>query len=350
MQKKPVSTAVAGVAPSRQPTRRQIIKYLGAGAVGVVASPFVGRIESAYAAWPNDKPVRIVVANSPGGPSDLTARFIAPALREALGGAFVVENRPGGGGNIGMQNVMKSDPDGYTFHLSTSIYVINPSLYSPAPYDPFKDMVPVVEVASSPSIFVTRPDVGANTMKEWVELARKNQAKFNIGVPPVGTTLHLGAELLKYREKLDNVVVIPHTGGGQAVMGLLNKNVELISSSLAPAHPHLKAGKMKGLMVLGEQRWHDLPDIPTAAEAGYENFNFETYTALMAPAKTPAEVIKAVEKAAIEALNKPDLKEKMTNAGFRVLARTAEQHAERIKREVPMFRDIIQRANIKANP
>lgn len=331
-------------------SRRQVLKYAGALVGGAVASPFVGRIERAHAAWPNDKPVRIVVANSPGGPSDLTARFIAPALREALGGAFVVENRPGGGGNIGMQNVMKSDPDGYTFHLATSIYVINPSLYSPAPYDPFKDMVPVVEIATSPTIFVTRPDVGAKTMKEWVALAKKDQNKFNIGVPPVGTTLHLGAELLKLREGLDKVAVVSHTGGGQAVMGLLNKNVELISSSLAPAHPHIKAGKMLGLMIASDERWADLPDVPTAAEVGYENFIFDTYTALMAPAKTPPEAIKAVEKAVIEAVQKPDLKEKMTNAGFRVLGRTAEQHGERIKREVPMFREIIQRANIKANP
>ena len=345
MEKKPVSTKRTETLSSR----RQVLKYAGAVAAGVVASPFVGRINRAYAAWPNDKPVRIVVANSPGGPSDLTARFIAPALREALGGVFVVDNRPGGGGNIGMQNVMKSDPDGYTFHLSTSIYVINPSLYSPSPYDPFKDMVPVVELATSPSIFVTRPDVGANTMKEWVEMARKNQDKFNIGVPPVGTTLHLGAELLKFREKLDKVAVIPHTGGGQAVVGLLNKNVELISSSLAPSHAQLKAGTLKGLMVQGDKRWHDLPDIPTAKEAGYENFNFETFTALMAPAKTPPEVLKAVEKAAIDALAKPDLREKMTNAGFFVQGRTGAEHAERIKREVPMFREIIQRANIKPN-
>jgi tripartite-type tricarboxylate transporter receptor subunit TctC len=345
MKKKTMSTKWANSGASR----RQILKYAGVAMAGAVASPFVGRIESAFAKWPSDKPVRIVVANSPGGPSDLTARFIAPALREILGGAFVVENRPGGGGNIGMQNVMKSEPDGYTFHLSTSIYVINPSLYDPAPYDPFKDMVPVVEIATSPSIFVTRADVGANTMKEWVELARKDQDKFNIGVPPVGTTLHLGAELLKYREKLDKVAVIPHSGGGQAVMGLLNKNVELISSSLAPSHPHLKAGKLKGLMVQGDERWHDLPDIPTAKEAGYENFNFETFTALMAPAKTPPEVLQAMEKAAIQALSNADLRAKMTNAGFRVTARTGAQHGERIAREVPMFRDIIKRANIKPN-
>jgi len=345
MEKKPVSTNRTNLNASR----RQILKYAGAVAAGVVASPFVGRIDRAYAAWPSDKPVRIVVANSPGGPSDLTARFIAPALREALGGVFIVDNRPGGGGNIGMQNVMKSDPDGYTFHLSTSIYVINPSLYSPPPYDPFKDMVPVAEVATSPTIFVTRPDVGAKTMKEWVELAKKNPDKYNIGVPPVGTTLHLAAELLKYREGLGKVAVITHTGGGQAVMGLLNKNVELISSSLAPAHTNLKAGKLNGLMIASDQRWHDLPDVPTAKEAGYDDFVLDTFTALMAPANTPQEIIKAVEKAVVEAVQKPDLKEKMTKAGFRVIGGTAEQHAARIKREVPMFREIIQRANIKAN-
>lgn len=333
-------------APAR-PARRQILKWAGTLAAGAVASPFVSRMDKALAAWPADRPVRIVVANTPGGPSDLTARFIAPALQEGLGGTFIVENRPGGGANIGMTAVIRAEPDGYTLHLSTSIWVINPSLYDPPPYDPFKDLVPVAELASSPSVFACRPDLGVNSLKELAAFARKDQDKFNIGTPPIGSTLHLGAELLKFREGLDKVAVIVHSGGGQNVLAALQGSVQAISSSLAPAHPHIKDGKLKGLAILGEQRWHDLPDVPTAAEAGYENFNFETYTALLAPAKTPPEIVKALEKAALDALAKPDLRDKMMQAGFLVQAKTGAQHKARIEKEVPMFREIITKAGIK---
>lgn len=339
---------------SRQPRtpaqwdRRQALKYAGALAAGAVASPFVAPMREAKAAWPADRPIRIVVANSPGGPSDLTARLIGPALQEALGGNFIVENRPGGGANLGMQAVIRADPDGYTLHLSTSIWVINPSLYDPPPYDPFKDLLPVTEIASSPTVFVVRADSGMKTMQDLVALARKDQDKFNIATPPVGSTLHLGAELFKFREKLDKIAVAPHAGGGQAIQAILSSTVQLCSSSLAPAMPHIQSGTLRALAVLGDKRLTDLPDTPTAEEVGYKGFNFDTYTALMAPANTPADIISRLEKAAIAGLAKPDLREKFKQAGFEVEAKTAAQHAARIAREVPAFREIIKTAGIKA--
>ena len=211
--------------PSHQVGRRNILKFAAALAGGAVASPFVGRIRGAHAAWPADRAVHIIVANSPGGPSDLTARFIAPALQEALGGSFIVENRPGGGGNIGINATIRAEPDGYTFHLATSIWVVNPSLYDPAPYDPYKDLVPVTEIATSPSLFVVQSSLGVNDMKELVALARKDQDKFNISTPPIGTTLNLGAELFKAREKLDKIAIAVHSGGGQAIQAILSSSV-----------------------------------------------------------------------------------------------------------------------------
>jgi tripartite-type tricarboxylate transporter receptor subunit TctC len=143
------------------------------------------------------------------------------------------------------------------------------------------------------------------------------------------------------------VAVAVHSGGGQAIQAILSGSVQLCSSSLAPAHPHVKAGTLKGLAILGNERWHDLPDVPTAAEAGYENFILETYVALLAPAKTPPDIIKALEQATLDALKKQDLRDKMQKAGFFVQAKTGEEHSQRIKREVPMFRDIIKTAGIK---
>ena len=331
----------------RSPGRRRLLGLAVAAASGALAAPFAGTTRPASAAYP-DRPVRIVVANTPGGPSDLTARLIAPALQDALGASFLVENRPGGGANIGMNAVIRAEPDGYTLHLATSIWVINASLYDPPPYDPFVDLVPIVEIASSPTVFVVRSDLGVNSMKELVALARRDEDKFNIAVPPIGSTLHLGAELFKHREKLDKVAIVVHSGGGQAIQAILSGTVQLCSSSLAPAMPHIQSGTLKALAVLGEQRLRDLPDVPTAAELGYKDFTFDTYTALMAPAKTPPDVVSRLEKAALAALQKPELREKFEKAGFAVQAKTAEQHAARIAREVPVFRDIIKVAGIKA--
>jgi tripartite-type tricarboxylate transporter receptor subunit TctC len=232
-------------------------------------------------------------------------------------------------------------------HLSTSIWVINPSLYDPSPYDPFKDLVPVAELATSPTVFIVRSDSGIKTMKEAAELARKDQDKFNIATPTLGSTLHLGAELFKFREKLDKIAVIIHAGGGQAVQALLSNTVQLCSSSLAPAMPHIESGSLRAIAVLGEERLPELPNVPTAIESGYADFSFDTYTALMAPAKTPPEIVSRLEKAALDALAKPVLRERYQKAGFQVAAKTAQQHAARIAKEVPSFRAIIKTAGIK---
>jgi tripartite-type tricarboxylate transporter receptor subunit TctC len=327
--------------------RRQVLKCAATLAAGAVASPFVGRIDSAFAAWPADRPVKIIVANTPGGPSDITARLIAPALQETLGGNFIVENRPGGGGNVGMQAAIRAEPDGYTLHLATSIWMLGPSLYDPQPFDPYKDLAPVVEVGASPTVFVVQSDSDAKTMKDLADWARKDQDKFNIATPPIGSMLHLGAALFKLRENLDKIAILPHSGGGQAVQAILGKNVQLCSSSLAPALPHIQAGTLRAISVLGEKRIPDLPNVPTAEEAGYQNFAFDTVVHLMATGKTPPEIIKRIEQAAITQLNTPALREKFNKAGFVVHARTAEQLAGRIAREVPMFKEIVEKANLK---
>src|SRR5215470_10930474 len=177
------------------PSRRRIIQALAAG----VVTPALIRAGSALAAYP-DRTIRIVVANTPGGPSDIMARFMAAAMQEAMGGSVVVENKGGGGGNIGMGSVARAAPDGYTILLSTSALSVNPGLYNVPVYDPFKDFVPVCELAVSPHVFAVRPDLGAGTMKEFVALAKRDPDKFNVSTPPIGTTPQLQAEVLKLRE------------------------------------------------------------------------------------------------------------------------------------------------------
>src|SRR5499427_10032010 len=255
-------------------SRRTAIKTLAAG----LATPALLRAGVAFAAYP-DRPVRIVVSNSPGGPSDIIARIMAAALQEKVSGSFVVENKGGAGGNIGMGYVARADADGYTLLLATSVFSVNPGLYTTLPYDPFKDFVAISELAASPNLFAVKPDLGVNTMKEFVALAKANPEKFNVSVPPVGTTPQLEAEVLKIREGLTKMASIVFAGGGEALQALLSNAVQLSSGVLAPAHPQIKGGNVRGLAVTGETRWHDLPDIPTMAEAGFPDFVFETYTA-----------------------------------------------------------------------
>jgi tripartite-type tricarboxylate transporter receptor subunit TctC len=335
---------VARPARNTDLTRRTLVKGAAALTAGM-AMPVVWRSD-AFANYP-DRPIRIVVANTPGGPSDIIARIMAAAMTETIGGSVIVENKGGAGGNIGMGLVARAEPDGYTILLSTSAFSVNPGLYQNLPYDPFKDFVAICELAVSPHVFAVKPDLGAKTMKEFVALAKKAPDKFNVSTPPIGTTPQLQAEVLKMREGLQDMATVVFPGGGDALKALLTGTVQLSSGVLPPAHPQIKAGNIRGLAVTGATRWHDLPDIPTMIESGYPDFVFDTYTALMAPAKTPPEIVARLEKTALDILNKPDMKERLTKAGFEVTARDGKGHMARVEKEVPMFRQIIEQANIK---
>src|SRR6266540_4295443 len=329
------------MARERMTTRRRFV-----AAAGLLGFGALVRTRPAQAAYP-DRPIKIVVANTPGGPSDIIARIMAAAMQEAMGGTVFVENKGGAGGNIGMGSVARAEPDGYTILLSTSAYSVNPGLYETLPYDPFKDFVAVCELAVSPHVFAVKPDLRASTMKEFVALAKADPDKFNVSTPPIGTTPQLQAEVLKLREGLQRMATIVFPGGGDALKALLTGTVQLSSGVLAPAHPQIKAGAIKGLAVTGATRWHDLPNIPTMLEAGYQDFVFDTYTALMAPAKTPPEIVGQLEKVALDILNKPDMRQRLTQAGFEVTAKDGKSHMERLAKEVPMFSDIIAQAGIK---
>jgi tripartite-type tricarboxylate transporter receptor subunit TctC len=325
----------------RVTTRRRFVAT--AGLLGVSA---LVRARPAQAAY-RDRPIKIVVANTPGGPSDIIARIMAATMQEAMGGTVFVENKGGAGGNIGMGTVARADPDGYTILLSTSAYAVNPGLYQTLPYDPFKDFTAICELAVTPHVFAVKPDLGVATMKEFVALAKANPDKFNVSTPPIGTTPQLQVEVLKLREGLQGVATVVFTGGGDALKALLSGTVQLSSGTLAPAHPHIKAGTIKGLALTGRTRWHDLPDIPTMQEAGYPDFVFDTYTALMAPAKTPPDIVAHLQQVALDILRRPDMRAKLTESGFDVTAMPGKEHMARIAREVPMFADIIARAGIK---
>jgi len=325
-------------------SRRRIIKGAAALAAGV-ASPAILRVRSAYAAYP-DRPVKIVVANTPGGPSDLVGRLVAAALQESTGKTFLIENRGGGGGNIGMGYAAHAEPDGYTILLATSAYSVNVGLFNKLPYDAYKDFVGVSELATSPNTFVVKSELPAKTMKEFVALARANPEKFNVSTPPIGTTLWIQVEVLKLREKLPKMENIVFKGGGEALQALLSGTVQLCSSSLPPAAPHIKAGTLRCLAVTGETRWPDLPEVPTMQEAGYKDFVFATDTVLLAPAKTPPDIIKWLETETLKVLATAEMKEKLYQAGFQVRPKGADAAWARVTKEIDMFKAIIDQAGI----
>ncbi len=322
------------------PTRRTVLQ--GAGAMALGASAL--RRPAAAAGYP-ERPVRVVVPFAAGGPSDLTARLIGDKLRAALGETFVVENRGGGGGNIGIAQVARSAPDGYTLLVVSSAFVVNPGLYKQVPYDPLKDFAPIAALDTSPNVFVATPASGITSIADLVARAKAHPNELSYASAGVGTTPHLAGELLKITAGID-ITHIPYPGAGPAIQAILAGTVPLMCASLPGAHPGIKSGTLRALAVTGTQRWFDLPDVPTMLELGYKDFVSETFHSMLAPAGTPAEVVDRLAAAALAALKEPAFHDKLRTLGFEVIGEGPEGLRRRIADEVPRFRDLIAKAGI----
>jgi tripartite-type tricarboxylate transporter receptor subunit TctC len=327
------------------PSRRSILKVAGAAAAGI-AAPALLRVRSAYADYP-ERPIKFLVANTPGGPSDIVARIVTAALEQSTGKTFIVDNRGGAGGNIGMEYVAHAEPDGYTILLATNAVSVNVGLYNTLPFDPSKDFVGVSELATSPNTFVVKSDSPAKTMKDFVALARANPDNYNCATPPIGTTAQLQLELLKIRENLPKLADIVFKGGGDAITALLSGTAQLSSGSLAPALPHIKAGTLRCLAVCAAERWPDLPDVPTMEQSGYKDFAMAVDCVLLAPAKTPPADVKWLEAATLKVLGTPEMKDKLFKAGFLVRPQGADAAWARVTKEIGMFKQIIDQAGVK---
>ena len=323
-------------------TRRSILKAAG----GALAMPMIARFSPALAAWPNDKAVRIVVPFAPGGPTDIMARVVAAHLSEKLKASFIIENKAGAGGNIGMGEVARAEPDGYTLLMTSSAIVLNPSLYDKVPFDPARDFEPISEMGASPNVFLVTNDLGVNSMAELVALAKKDPDKLNYSSPGTGTTPQLSAELLKARAGI-KMAHVSHNGAGPAVQAILAGTTQVACVALPPAHPHIVGGKLKAIGLTGATRWHDLPDVPTMIEAGFKDFVSDTLQGFLAPAKTPKGVIDILASATDEILKRPDVKDRLVKAGFDVLSRGPAGMKARIDKEVPMWRQVVDQAGVK---
>ncbi|MDB5556839.1 MAG: tricarboxylate binding receptor [Rhizobium sp.] len=323
-------------------TRRRLLKTVGA----FVAAPAIMRLSPAFAAYP-DRPIKIIASVTPGGPADLIARMVAAALQQSTGKNFIVENRAGGGGNVGMGAVARSDPDGYTILLASTQFSVNVAFFNQLPFDPEKDFVGISELATSPNAFVVKADSPAKTIKDVVALARSNPDKFNVSTPALNTSLYIQVEVLKLREKLSKMQCIVFKGGGEAVQAILGGTVDVCSTALPPAAPHIQAGSLRCLAVTGDSRWPDMPDVPTMVESGYDNFIFGTDTALLAPSKTPPEIVKWLEAETVKVLSSPDMKDKLFKAGFVARPKGGQAAWARLASEITTFKDIVEKAQIQ---
>ena len=275
----------------------------------------------AQTGWPN-KPVRIVVPFAAGGTTDILARAIAPELQRVFGQPFVVDNKPGAGGNNGSAEVAKSPNDGYTLLMGTvGTHAINPSLYPKMPYDAVKDFAPVTLVAGVPNVVVMNPasaqKYGVNNVADLIRAAKANPGRLNVASSGNGTSIHRAAELFK---SLTGTFMLhlPYRGSGPALIDLMAGNVDLMFDNLPSAMPHIKSGRLKALAVTSGQRSQALPDLPTVAEAGgplLRNYEASSWFGLLAPAGTPADIVSRVQQETAKALATPAIKERLLAQG-----------------------------------
>lgn len=324
---------------------RSTIKLITAGLT--LSALALGTLPGAAAGYP-DHPVKIVVPFAPAGPTDVMARLIAQKLSDSLKQQFYIENHPGAGGNIGMTQVAKSPPDGYTILVASSSYVVNPSLYAKNPYDPFKDFAPVTLAAASPNILVVHSDFPAKSVKDLVDLIKKNPGKYNYAMPGTGTTPHLAGELFKLTAKI-NIVHVPYRGAAPAVNDLLAQQVQMVFLDLPVLLPQIKAGKLKPIAVGAPQRVPSAPDVPTTAEAGMPNLLTENWYGMVAPAKTPPNIVAVLNKAAVEAMKDPAVIEKLSSQGAILSGDSPEHFAAFIDSEIKKWAKVIKDAGVQTS-
>ena len=302
---------------------------------------------AADAAYPV-RPVRMIVPFAAAGPTDIIARVVAQKLTEAWGQQVVVDNRAGAGGNIGMGLAAHAVPDGYTILFVSSSFVVNPTLYSKIPYDPYKSFVPVTNAAASPNVFTVHPSLPAKTMQELIALAKKSPGKLSVATPGMGTTPDLGVELLKLSTQID-ITRVPYGGAGPAVAAVLGNQVQIGSSALPTTTPNIQSGRLRGIALTAAKRSAAIPDVPTMAEAGYKGQEADTLQGVLLPAGTPRAIVTKIHADIVKALAQPDAKERITGLGFDIIASTPDQFAAQIRTEIEKWGKVIKASGVKAD-
>ncbi len=309
-------------------------------AAGLAAS------HAAAETWPA-RPVKMIVAFAPGGPTDIFARLIGQKLSEATGQNFFVENLKGAGGNIGTGRAAQSTPDGYTVLVTGGNLTNNPFLFDHVPFDPIKDFDAVSLLGMTPVVLGVHPSVPAQSVKELVDLIRATPGKFSYASPGTGTPPQLVGALFQHELKLD-LVHVPFEGGGNAVLATVAGHTPISFGALAPAVPLISDGKLRALAVTGKERAPTLPNVPTMAEAGFPEVEGFTWTALVVPAGTPKEIGAKLHGLVVAALAQPDVKDKLAAIAYVPIGNSPEECAAFFKAEMAKWGPVIKAAGLKA--
>lgn len=292
------------------------------------------------------KPVRIVVPFQPGGSMEVIARLVGQKLTAAFGQPVIIENRPGAGGTTGIEFVAKAPADGYTLLAIPSAFAMNPSLYGKAPYDPIKDFEPVSALASYSLLLACHPSLPVRSIKELIALAKAQPGSLNYSSGGNGTSNHVAAELFAYMAGV-RLTHVPYKGGGPAFMALIGGEVHIMFAAAPTTMPFVKSGKLRVLGVSTAKRSPFLPDIPTIAEAGVPGYEVSSWSALFAPAGTPAAIVKSINAEVGKGLRQADALEVLERQGLEQSAGTQEELASLIRTEVTKWAKVIKATGIK---
>lgn len=299
-------------------------------------------------AWPA-KPIRIVVPFAAGGPADITSRNIAPRLTELLGQPIVVDNRGGANGVIGAENVIRSPADGYTLLMATaSVAAINMVTYAKPPYDTLRDLQPLTPVMTTASLIVIHPSLPAKNLKEFVALAKARPNQIAFGSAGTGGTLHLGLEMLMKDAKV-SITHVPYKGAGPAVSDVIAGQISGMFVDLPVISPYVKSGRVRALAVASEKRSQYFPEVQTAKEAGFPNVEMTNYYGLLAPAKTPRDIITKLHEAIVKTVITPAVHEKLVAVGADPQTMSPEEFSRFIRADIEKWSKVVKAAGIQVD-
>lgn len=299
------------------------------------------------AAYPS-RPIRLIVPYPPGGPLDTVARALAERVKDSLG-TVVVENRAGAGGNIGVEQLARSAPDGYTIGIgAVATHAINPWLYARLPFDPIKDFAPITLIAHVPNVLVMTPETaaryGIGSVADLIEYARRNPGRLNYASGGNGSGGHMAGELLKSMARV-SIVHIPYAGAAPAQLGLLAGQTDLMFDNLASAAPQIRAGKLRAFAVTTAARAASFPELPTMAEAGGKalaGFDVSTWFGLFAPAATPPAIVATLNEEFRRALGTPEIRERLARMGAEPAPTTPAEFAAFIRQELAKYEKVVK--------
>jgi len=313
-------------------------------AVAAMAATLAAVPSLAADSFPN-RPIRLIVPFAPGGSVDIAGRLITDAWGKQLAQSIVADNRAGASGNIGMDQLAKAKPDGYTLAINNVALAVNPSLFAKLPFDTARDFASVGTMGTSQHVLVVNNALPVKNVKELVALARAQPGKLSFGSAGSGSTFHMAAELFKTESGAD-ILHVPYKGGGPALVDTIAGQVQMSFPVLSAALPHVQAGKLRALAVTGPRRSPLMPDVPTMAEAGLPNYAFETWFIVSAPAGTPTDVLAKLNQTLNAALAQPELKARLLKEGFEPLTMSPAQADAMLRKEMVRWAAQIKKAGI----